>query len=151
MYYYQFTVVYFPSLILVSWQSRVRVSDIPVRFSRLFDRVYAGLLAVGIEQSGHNHVLYDQFSPVGMRMRVGVPVANLFEERAEIKCFEFTGGRATHTQHRGSYSHLHEAQHQLNLWCGQKSAEAAGLSWEVYGDWSDAIDNLVTDVYILLK
>lgn len=151
MYYYQFTVVYFPSLILASWQSRVRVSDIPVRFSRLFDRVYAGLLAVGIEQSGHNHVLYDQFSPDGMRMRVGVPVVNLFEDRAEIKRFEFTGGRAAHTQHRGSYSHLHQAQHQLNLWCGQKSAEAAGLSWEVYGDWSDAIDNLVTDVYILLK
>ncbi|MEC8820000.1 MAG: hypothetical protein VYA08_03825 [Pseudomonadota bacterium] len=59
MYYYQFTVVYFPSVILASWQSRVRVSDIPVRISRLFDRVYAGLLAVGIEQSGHNHVLYD--------------------------------------------------------------------------------------------
>ena len=151
MYYYQFTVVYFPSLILASWQSRVRVSDIPVRFSRLFDRVYAGLLAVGIEQSGHNHVLYDQFSPDGMRMRVGVPVASLFEDRAEIKCFEFTGGRAAHTQHRGSYSQLHEAQGQLNLWCRQQSAEAAGLSWEVYGDWSDAIDDLVTDVYILLK
>ncbi len=49
MYYYQFTVGDFPSLILASWQSRVRVSDMPVRISRLFDRVYAGLLAVGIE------------------------------------------------------------------------------------------------------
>ena len=46
MYDYQFTVVDFPSVILASWQSRVRVSDIPARIPWLFDRVYAGLLAV---------------------------------------------------------------------------------------------------------
>lgn len=148
---YEFRFVDFPPVILASYQSRVRVSDIPARIPTMFGQVYDTLLAVGIKQSGHNHVLYDQFSPDRMRMRVGVPVASRFEDRAEIACFEFAGGRAAHTRHRGSYSQLHEAQRQLNVWCRQQSAEAAGLSWEVYGDWSDAIADLVTDVYVLTK
>ena len=147
----QFEIVYFAPVILASSESEMRASDIPAQITRMFGQVYDWLATTGIDPCGHNHALYDQVTNAGLRMRVGVPVSAEFESTASITCLQFAGGRAAHTRHRGSYSQLYETQLQLRAWRRQKSAEAAGLSWEVYGDWSDAIDNLVTDVYILLK
>ncbi|MDE0756970.1 MAG: hypothetical protein OSB45_02325 [Pseudomonadales bacterium] len=47
---YEFRFVDFPPVILASYQSRVRVSDIPARIPTMFGQVYDTLLAVGIKQ-----------------------------------------------------------------------------------------------------
>lgn len=125
-------------------------SEIPARIRGLLDIVYGWRRESGVDQTGHNYAIYDQFSADGMRMRVGFPVSQHFPDTAQVHCVEFEGGRAAHITHRGPYSELAAAHQQLNEWCAQRSLKRAGESWEVYGDWNEDESQLETDIYIRL-
>lgn len=128
----------------------MKQSEIPTRILGMFDIVYGWLRQSGIQKTGHNYALYDQFSAHGMRMRVGFPVAQQFLGTTQVHCVELLGGKAAHTMHRGSYSGLPTAHSKLRDWCTQRSLPLAGESWEIYGDWTDDESQLTTDIYIRL-
>jgi len=55
------------------------------------------------------------------------------------------------TPHWGAYSEMAPAYAALEQWCRAHGRRQAGLSWEVYGDWSDDPAQLRTDSYFLLE
>lgn len=143
-------IVTFHSVTLAVTEAFTKQSEIAARIRSMLDTVYAWLRDSGLDQTGNNYAIYDQFSPDGMRMKVGFPVSKPFAGTLQVQCVELSGGRAAHMTHRGSYSALPAAHSRLHEWCLQRSVNMAGESWEVYGDWSEDESRLVTDIYIRL-
>ena len=137
-------------VILGAAEAQTKQSEIPARIPGMFDVVYAWLPSSGVTQAGQNYVVYDRFSPDGMRMRVGFPVSRRFASAEQVQCIELSGGRAAHTTHVGAYSGIPAATMALNAWCAQQSLSLAGVAWEVYGDWNADESQLVTDIYFRL-
>ena len=146
-----FIIVQPPPVTLAVTEAFVRKSEIAERITGLFDIVYTWLPSDSNKQIGNNYVLYDQFSQDGMRLRVGFPVAERFQDTPQVKCLQFEGGRAVQTQHIGAYKSLIITHQKIHDWCAEQSLEESGLSWEVYGDWHNDETILKTDVYIGLK
>lgn len=55
------------------------------------------------------------------------------------------------TAHYGEYSDLGGAYDALQQWCTDNGRLAAGVNWEVYGDWAEDPGSRRTDVYFLLQ
>jgi effector-binding domain-containing protein len=53
--------------------------------------------------------------------------------------------------HFGAYSELGATYDRLETWRRESEREFAGLSWEVYGHWTENPAELRTDVYFLLR
>ena len=134
-------------MILAVVEAQTKQSEIPARIPGMFDAVYAWLPGSGLTQAGQNNVVYDRFSQGGMRMQVGFPVSGRFAGNEQVRCVEFSGGRAAHATHVGPYSGIGATTGALNAWCAQKRLPLAGMSWEVYGDWTADESLLVTDIY----
>ena len=147
---YPCDVVAVPPVLLAVTDAQTKQAEIPSRISAMFDIVYAWLRNSGVEQTGQNYVVYDQFGRDGMRMRVGFPVSKAFTDTAQVKCLQLAGGKAAHTTVVGPYSGISAAHMDLNAWCAQHEHALAGQSWEVYGDWVEDESKLVTDVYFRL-
>ena len=130
--------------------AQTKQAEIPSRIPSMFDIVYGWLPGSGVQQAGLNYVVYDQFGPNGMRMRVGFPVSKTFADTAQVKCLRLAGGRAAHTTVVGPYSGISAAHMDLNAWCAQHDHALAGTSWEIYGDWVEDQSKLVTDIYFRL-
>lgn len=139
------------SIVLALTETRVKQSEIPARIRGMFDIVYAWLRSSEVEQTGHNYAIYDQFGRTDMRMRVGFPVSNRFQDSDRVVCAELPAGRAVHTIHSGPYHQMHDAHTRLNEWCDQHAIVANGMSWEVYGDWHEDESKLETDIYVLIR
>jgi effector-binding domain-containing protein len=56
-----------------------------------------------------------------------------------------------HTVRIGPYNALPAVNTQLNEWCAQQALQLSGVSWEVYGDWSEDQSKLVTELFFRLK
>ncbi|MDA0790429.1 MAG: GyrI-like domain-containing protein [Proteobacteria bacterium] len=138
------------SVLLAVTEAFVKRQEIPAAMGKAFPLVYGWLQSSGKLQVGHNYALYDQFSPSGMRMRVGFPISGAFEDTADVHCFELGGDRAAHARHTGDYSLLGQVSERLNQWIVDHQLAPAGESWEVYGDWDDDPSKLITDVYVRL-
>jgi effector-binding domain-containing protein len=147
---YQCDIVAVQPVLLAVTDAQTKQTEIPSRIPPMFDIAYAWLRASGLEQAGHNYVVYDQFGRDGMRMRVGFPVSKAFADTALVKCLQLAGGRTAHTSVVGPYSGISAAHMDLNAWCAQHKHALAGLSWEVYGDWVEDQSKLVTDIYFKL-
>jgi len=99
-------VVTFQAVDLAVTEAFAKQAEIPALFPGMFDTVYAWLRESGIAPTGNNYALYDQFSPNGMRVRIGFPVARPFADTELIKCVALAPGRAAHVRHTGRYSGL---------------------------------------------
>ena len=102
--------------------AQTKQAEIPSRIPSMFDIVYGWLPGSGVQQAGLNYVVYDQFGPNGMRMRVGFPVSKTFADTAQVKCLRLAGGRAAHTTVVGPYSGISAAHMDLNAWCARHDA-----------------------------
>lgn len=147
---YEFDIVEVPPVTLAVCETFTTQEDIPKRITKMFDIVYTWLREASAKQVGNNYAIYDQFEADGMRMRVGFPVAESFDDRGLVRCLELGATKAAHTRHLGPYSGLPAAHAELNEWCSRQSLDRGGLSWEKYGDWYDDQSKLVTDIYIKL-
>jgi len=107
---------------------------------------YGQLQAV---QNGHNHAIYRNTAD-GMFMRVGFPVKAQFASTDEVECLAFSPGKAAHITHRGEYSGIPGAYEKLHAWREEQKLKLTGLSWEVYGDWSDDPAKVRTEIYLQL-
>ena len=147
---YEFDIVDVPHVTLAVCETFTKQADIPTRITEMFDIVYAWLRESSARQIGNNYAIYDQFGPDGMRMRVGFPVSESFDNGDLVRCLELGTAKAAHTRHLGPYSGLPTAHVELNEWCGRQSLNRGESSLEKYGDWQDDQSKLVTDIYIKL-
>jgi effector-binding domain-containing protein len=147
---YEFDMVEVPPVTLAVCETFTKQADIPTRITEMFDIVYTWLRESSVKQVGNNYVIYDQFGPDGMRMRVGFPVSESFDNGSLVRCLELGAAKAAHTRHLGPYSGLPTAHAELNEWCTRQSLNRGEFSWEEYGDWHDDQSKRVTDIYIKL-
>ena len=115
------------------------------------DLVWSMLPGTGA-RTGHNVIVYNGTDGSDVfEMEVGVEVAGAIElPPGEVAIGHTPRGRALHTQHRGSYDGLPQAFAALHAHAEQNGLSMGTAAWEVYGDWSDDPQQLVTDAYILL-
>jgi effector-binding domain-containing protein len=102
---------------------------------------------------GHNVFLYHHVDPPGAGMPIdfGVEVTRRFEPEGEVRCVETPAGEAAVVEHRGPYSRLAQAHAALHSWFAANGKTIGDYSLEIYGDWSDDPNDLVTTIQYLLR
>ena len=85
-----------------------------------------------------------------MNVDFGVEVTRSFSPSGEVYETATPSGEAAIAVHRGSYDRLHAVHHAIHQWAKSHDRVFAGLSWEIYGDWSDDPSKLETTVVYLL-
>ena len=68
----------------------------------------------------------------------------------EVEVGSTPSGRAAHTIHIGPYDTLPAAFDAIRDWAAREDVRLGDTGWEVYGDWTEDPNQLVTDVYYLL-
>ena len=117
------------------------------------DQVWAFLRAQpGLRTDGHNIFLYGHPKRRGDPMDVdfGVEVVRAFEREGEVGPVETPAGEIATAVHVGGYDQIRRAHDAIHAWHEKSGRAFAGLSWEIYGDWSDDPSKLETTVVYLL-
>ena len=106
----------------------------------------------GLSTDGHNVFLYHHAARPDDPMTVdfGVEVAGSFSPSGEVHETATPGGEAAIAVHRGGYDRLQDAHQAIHRWASSHHRVFAGVSWEIYGDWSDDASKLETTVVYLL-
>ena len=107
----------------------------------------------GLWSGGHNVFVYHQPDNPGADLRCdfGVEVTRSFETSGEVFPTETPGGEAVVAVHRGSYDRLSEAYGAIEGWQVASGRQAAGITWEIYGDPTSNPADTETTVVRLLK
>jgi effector-binding domain-containing protein len=122
-------------------------AEFPRLWRRLLDEVYAGLRESGAAL-GCNVMLYRDDVP---NVEVGVQVTGPFRPSGRIISSALPAGRVATTSHHGPYDGLDAAHRAVLAWCGTHGHRLSGTRWEIYGDWHDDPEELVTEVSYLLR
>jgi effector-binding domain-containing protein len=112
----------------------------------LLDRVWPVIREQDVPRE-HNVVVYLDGK---MTIEAGVEVFGPFVETGDVHAYATPGGTAISTAHFGEYSECGGAYAALEQWLAANARRRAGISWEVYGDWSDDPAQRRMDVYFLL-
>jgi effector-binding domain-containing protein len=138
-------------------RGRATSANLSQQIRALFDQVYAFLGKGTVRQEGQNVVVYLNeagknllASPAGCPIEVGVQVAASFEPDSAIFPSITPAGIVATVVHMGPYEQLVNAHKAVHQWCANNHRALAGPNWEIYGDWSDQLDQLRTDVFYLL-
>jgi effector-binding domain-containing protein len=85
-------------------------------------------------------------------VEIGVQIGRAFDDPTAtgVRCTELPSGRAAHVTHIGPYDQMKLAYDAIDAWAPTSSDRITGPSWEVYGDWTDDVSKLETDIYFLL-
>ncbi len=86
-----------------------------------------------------------------MNIEVGVEVSKPFTGNDRVVCSELPGGLAVTTVHWGPYDKLGDAHEAVLEWAASNGHTLSGVSWEIYGHWSDDPTQVRTDVFWLVK
>jgi effector-binding domain-containing protein len=84
-------------------------------------------------------------------IEVGVEVAGPFEGDGQVFRSCTPAGRVATAAHLGPYSRLGETHAAIQKWCADHGHRLTGISWELYGHWTDDVTQLRTDVFYLLQ
>ena len=114
---------------------------------RLLGQVWPVLREQGVK-TGLNVVVYRN-NP--MTIEAGVEVFSAFQETELVRRSTTPEGEVATTTHWGDYSQMRPAYQALEDWSSSSGRAFAGVSWEVYGHWSDDPSKLRTDIYFLLE
>ena len=117
------------------------------------DQVWAFLRSQpGLRTNGHNVFIYHHAAPGGDSINAdfGVEVTRSFTPSGEVWETSTPGGEAAVAVHRGGYDGLGAAHEAVHKWAKSQHRNFAGVSWEIYGDWSDDRGELETTVVYLL-
>ena len=123
-------------------------ADLPTTIGRLIDRVWEFLRTSGLV-TNHNVVVYR--SPIagegGAIVEVGVQVDRRFADAPDgVVASELPAARVARAMHRGPYHRIAETHDAVAQWCLDNGHRRTGSSWEIYGDWTDDVDALETEV-----
>jgi effector-binding domain-containing protein len=110
--------------------------------------VWTWFRASGLPRPGRHLALYLDCEG---NIEVGVEVDQPFPGDARVVCSRTPGGTIATTAHLGPYGRLGEAHDAIRQWCADHRYVLAGVSWEVYGHWTDDPSQLRTDVFYLLR
>ena len=132
-------------------RTRIRTADIPTAMFPLMDAVWGFIRGRSLTGHGHNVWVYRNFDhgQGEVEVEIGVQLASPFESDGNVTRSETPSGRAAHTFHYGEYEELPGVHAGLVAWCEERDIRLAGVSWEVYGDWSDDPAERRTDIYHL--
>ena len=83
-------------------------------------------------------------------MEPGVIVARDFPAQGEVVPSSLPAGRAAQFVLKGSYEGLPGGWRTLLGWCKAERLKLAGINWEIYGPWTEKIEDLETTLYALL-
>lgn len=131
----------------------VTIGEVATAWRPALDQVWAFLATQpGLHSGGHNVFLYhhpaNRNDP--MRCDFGVEVSRAFDPSGEVRECSTPAGEAAVAVHRGAYSGLRAAHDAVHEWARSNGRRFAGMSWEIYGDWSDDPSKLETTVVYLL-
>jgi effector-binding domain-containing protein len=129
-------------------RARTTRADLPETIGRLLDPVWAYLRAADLK-TDHNVVLYrgDLTDSGGGEVEVGVQVDRPFTGAPDgIVAGELPAALVARAVHHGPYHRLGETHDAVVQWCRDHGHTLIGISWEVYGDWTDDVDSLETEV-----
>ena len=140
--------------LIAAVRARVPRNGVTQAFRSSLDKVWAFLRAhPGLRSDGHNLFVYHH-EPVDsgfMTVDFGVQVVRSFEQEAEVRCIETPSGEVVRTRHFGPYDRLPQAHAAIHDWCRKSARGIGGVSWEIYGDWTDDPNKLETTVVYLLQ
>jgi effector-binding domain-containing protein len=84
-------------------------------------------------------------------IEVGAEVAGPFEGDSQVVRSCAPAGLVATAAHFGPYQRLGEAHAAVRKWCADHGHRLTGVSWELYGHWTDDETQLRTDVFYLLQ
>lgn len=146
---YEFRVLQTPErrLLAVHDQSKSG-GELPVKIKTNLDKVWAYLRANGAKP-GHNVVVYRNYDKATgvMTIDVGVQVDSGLPGDGTVVPTTTPGGLVATTTHIGPYDKLGNASSALHQFCNTHDHPIAGPTWEEYGDWTDDVSKLRTDVF----
>ena len=127
------------------------IREVPSRFRPLLDQVYAAKKSGAIALDGQNVFVYHA-GPSGIAdVEFGVGTTSPFAPIGRVQYSETPAGDVATTTHWGDYAGLGAAHDAVVAWCRAERHALAGVSWEVYGHWSDDPSKRRVDIYQLLK
>ena len=137
---------------LAAVRRRVAIGSIASVWRPALDLVWAFLRAhPGLRTDGHNVFLYHHPSSRDAPMDVdfGVEVIRPFEPEGEVVPADTPAGEVAMAVHVGDYAQLRGTHDAIHAWRAQAGRTFAGMSWEIYGDWSaDPSHSAVEDVNV---
>ena len=139
---------------LAAVRRRVKIGSVGTAWGPALDEVWAFLRGhPGLRTDGHNVFVYHHppSRDVPMDVDFGVEVTRTFDPAGEVVPTETPPGQVAMAVHVGSYDGLHQAHDAIHAWRAREGRAFAGMSWEIYGDWSDDPSKLVTTVCYLLR
>ncbi len=137
-----------PELIAAA-RGRSARRDVAKTMLALLDRSWAYVREHAIPNDGINVAIYAGDGS-GVAVEAGARVRAPFEPVGAIVCAATPGGLVATTAHIGPYERLGDAHAAIVAWCAANGHRLAGISWEVYGHWSDDPGALRTDIYYAL-
>jgi len=132
--------------VIASLRQRVAWSGLPRLVPQLLGEVWDFLKTAPVEKKGHNVAVYRDPQAKDIEVECGVQVSGPFADSGRVRRSETPAGKAAHATHLGPYNEMGKAYDAIKAFC-EKHGLAAGVHWEVYGDWSDDPTKLQTDVY----
>jgi effector-binding domain-containing protein len=138
---------------LAAVRREVTIGGIAAAWKPALDQVWAFLRTQpGLRTDGHNIFLYHhpQRRSDPMNVDFGVEVTRSFTPSGEVRETTTPAGEAAIAIHRGSYDRMHQTHDAIHQWAKSHDRTFAGMSWEIYGDWSDDPSKLETTVVYLL-
>ena len=132
-------------------RARLAPGQISRQFRPYLDEVYAARSS-GLELDGQNTFVYtfEPNNPGLLDCDFGVGVRAPFAQVGNVRPVDVPGGEVATTTHVGPYAGLGGAHDAIQAWCRDQSRALGGVSWEVYGHWSDT-EPPCTDIYYLLR
>jgi len=132
-------------------RERMAIRDVPSRFRLYLDQVYAAAKAGAVLLDGQNVFVYRTGPSNTAEIEFGVGARAPFTPVGRVENSETPSGDVATTTHWGDYALLGPAHQAVVDWCKAEGHTLAGISWEVYGHWSDDPSKRRTDIYQLLR
>jgi len=139
---------------LAAVRRQVTIGEIGAVWRPALDQVWAFLRTKpGLRTDGHNIFLYHHPAARHLPMNVdfGVEVTGEFDASGEIYPTQTPAGDVAAAVHIGGYDRLKDTHDAIHAWAQAHNRAFAGMSWEIYGDWSDDPSKLETTVIYLLR
>ena len=146
---YEVDIVRFVPRTLAIAAETIPVSDVPRRYAELLDRVYLAGRTHALTLDGQNIFVYTNDAGRVMAS-LGVGVRAPFDAVDGVAPFSLPSCQAVHTRHTGDYSGIRAANGAIQDWFAHSGRAKSGMSWEIYGHWSDDPAQRHTDIYYQL-